>query len=60
MTLHHNLLPDPAKYPENQGLTLNGPPTANWKTMSCNFIEGVRFHAYQRRHGFMGVHELWR
>jgi hypothetical protein len=34
------LLPDPVSYFESQGLTLNGPRSAKWKTTACNFHGG--------------------
>lgn len=40
MTFDRNLLPDPATYFENQGLTLKGPRSAPWKTIPCNFHGG--------------------
>ena len=40
MTFDRNLLPDPATYFENQGLTLKGPRSAKWKTTTCNFHGG--------------------
>jgi len=40
MAFDRNLLPDPASYFENQGLTLKGPRSAKWKTTACNFHGG--------------------
>ncbi len=40
MTFDRNLLPEPATYFENQGLTLKGPRSAKWKTTTCNFHGG--------------------
>ena len=40
MTFDRTLLPDPATYFENQGLTLKGPRSAKWKTTTCNFHGG--------------------
>ncbi len=40
MSFDRNLLPDPAAYFENQGLTLKGPGRAKWKTTACNFHGG--------------------
>ena len=40
MTFDRNLLPDPATYFENQGLSLKGPRSAKWKTTTCNFHGG--------------------
>ena len=40
MPFDRTLLPDPATYFENQGLTLKGPRSAKWKTTTCNFHGG--------------------
>ena len=40
MPFDRTLLPDPAIYFENEGLTLQGPRSAKWKTTTCNFHGG--------------------
>lgn len=40
MPFDRSLLPDPATYFENQGLTLKGPGSAKWKTTTCKFHGG--------------------
>lgn len=40
MPFDRALLPDPAAYFENKGLTLKGPRSAKWKTTTCNFHGG--------------------
>lgn len=40
MSLHRELLPDPASYFEAQSLKLSGPRGAKWKTTSCVFHSG--------------------
>jgi hypothetical protein len=40
MLFDRTLLPDPVAYFEHQGLTLKGPPSSRWKTITCNFHGG--------------------
>ena len=40
MTFDRNLLPDATAYFEEQGLKLNGPRAAKWKTTECRFHSG--------------------
>lgn len=40
MAFDRDLLPDPPAYFESQGLTLQGPSSAKWKTTACNFHGG--------------------
>jgi len=40
MSFNRNLLPDPVTYFESQSLKLKGPPSAKWKTTTCNFHGG--------------------
>jgi hypothetical protein len=40
MLFAHTLLPDLAAYFEHKGLTLKDPPSAMWKTTTCNFHGG--------------------
>ena len=40
MPFERTLLPNSVTYFENQGLTLQGPRSAKWKTTTCNFHGG--------------------
>lgn len=40
MTFERNRLPDPVSYYEAQGLKLNGPHSAKWRTSECKFHGG--------------------